>query len=302
MKKHKSLAALLLALVLVIGCVPIAAALEDVKAAIPMAAEMPSASGQKVEKNNKASIDYSNTSDGYIMTKYTASTSNRLKVQVVNSVTYTYDLPAGTWVTFPLSEGSGSYKVTVYEQNPATGKYATVLSVTFQVSLSDEFAPFLRPNQYVDYSTAEDTVAEAAKLLDGETDTLKKVQKIYDYVVTNLTYDQKKAATVQSGYLPVLDAVLEAKTGICFDYASLMTGMLRSQGIPCKLMVGFAGTVYHAWISVWTEEAGWVDNIIYFDGTTWHRMDPTFASSGNGSESIMKYIGNGSNYAVKFMY
>ena len=33
-----------------------------------------------------------------------------------------------------------------------------------------------------------------------------------------------------------------------------MTGMLRSQGIPSKLVVGYAGTAYHAWISVWTEE------------------------------------------------
>ena len=28
---------------------------------------------------------------------------------------------------------------------------------------------------------------------------------------------------------------MEIKKGICFDYAALMTGMLRSQGIPCKL-------------------------------------------------------------------
>jgi hypothetical protein len=31
-------------------------------------------------------------------------------------------------------------------------------------------------------------------------------------------------------------------------------------------------------------------------------MDPTFASSGNQSESIMKYIGDGSNYTVKYLY
>ena len=50
--------------------------------------------------------------------------------------------------------------------------------------------------------------------------------------------------------------LLEKKSGICFDYAALMTGMLRSQGVPCKLVVGYAGTVYHAWISVWTAEHG----------------------------------------------
>lgn len=59
-----------------------------------------------------------------------------------------------------------------------------------------------------------------------------------------LTYDKKKAQTVQSGYLPNVDQVLASKTGICFDYAALMTAMLRSQGIPTKLVVGYTGNVY----------------------------------------------------------
>ena len=125
---------------------------------------------------------------------------------------------------------------------------------------------------------------------------------VYDYVVTNLTYDRQKAATVQSGYLPVLDTVLAEKKGICFDYASLMTGMLRSQGVPCKLVVGYAGTAYHAWINVWSEETGWIDGAIYFDGTSWQRMDPTFASTGKQSAKIMAYIGDGKNYTVKYIY
>ena len=105
-----------------------------------------------------------------------------------------------------------------------------------------------------------------------------------------------------SGYLPVLDTVLKEKKGICFDYAALMTAMLRSQEIPCKLVVGYADEVYHAWISVWTEESGWIDGTIFFDGHAWHRMDPTFASSGNRSDSIMNYIGNGANYSAKYLY
>jgi transglutaminase-like putative cysteine protease len=154
----------------------------------------------------------------------------------------------------------------------------------------------------VDYENAPNTIAKAAELTAGKTDVLEKVQAVYDYVVDTLTYDRAKAATVKSGYLPDLDAVLAKKTGICFDYASLMTGMLRSQGVPCKLVVGYSGTVYHAWINVYSEETGWVDGSIYFDGNAWQRMDPTFASSGKKSASIMKYIGNGSNYTAKYLY
>lgn len=278
-----------------------AVALASAPAAIP-SDFTPTASGTLTKKNDKAVIDYSNTKDGYIMMQYTASTTKRLKAQVKGpTTTYTYNLTAGKWETFPLSDGNGSYQFILYENIEGT-KYAAVLSVSTTVALTDEFAPFLRPNQYVDYASAPNTVAKAQELTAGLTDPLKKVEAVYNFVVTNLTYDKQLAATVQSGYLPVLDSVLANKTGICFDYAALMTGMLRSQNVPCKLVVGYAGTAYHAWISVWSESTGWVDGAIYFDGTSWQRMDPTFASSGKQSQSIMAYIGDGTNYSAKYFY
>lgn len=270
-------------------------------AAVP-AMLLPEASGTAVKQSEKAVIDYSNIKDGYVMAKFTAETSKRLKAQITGpTTTYTYDLPAGMWVTFPLSDGNGDYKTTVLENAGGT-KYAAVVSVSFKVTLTDEFAPFVRPNQYVDYGVAKKTVEKAAELAGETDDPLEKVSKIYDFVVTNLTYDKEKAATVKSGYLPVLDSVLASKKGICFDYAALMAGMLRSQGVPCKLVVGYAGKTYHAWINVWTEETGWVDGVIFFDGTTWQRMDPTFASSNQSSEAIMSYIGDGTNYTAKYLY
>lgn len=275
---------------------------------------MPAPSGVKTEKNTKAVVDYSNTSDGYVMVQFTASTTRRLKARVFGPNTntektcYTYDLTPSQWTTFPLADGSGKYKVVVYEGTGSSGKYAPVLTASFSVTLTDEFAPFIRPNQYVDYSEeiSPNTLAKAEELIGDVTDPLEKVRLVYEFVVQNLKYDTAKANDVKdgklTGYLPVLDDVLEAKKGICFDYAALMSGMLRSQGVPCKLVTGYAGTAFHAWISVWTEEDGWVDGAIYFDGTTWHRMDPTYASSGKGSNSIMKFIGDGSNYTVKRVY
>lgn len=262
----------------------------------------PTASGIKVKKGPNVSIDYSNSEDGYIMVQYTAQETKKLKAQVKGpTTTYTYNLTPLKWEVFPLSDGNGNYQVSVY-RNVSGTKYALVSSQSFAVDLSDEFAPFIRSNQYVDYDEAVNTIAKAKEITTDITDTLKKVEAIYNYVVTNFTYDKQKAQTVQPGYLPVLDSVLEAKKGICFDYASLMTGMLRSQGVPCKLIVGYAGTAYHAWISVWTEETGWIDGVIYFDSVSWHRMDPTFASSGKSSDSVMRYIGDGKNYTTKYIY
>ena len=258
-------------------------------------------SGEKEERSADAVIDYSHTEDGYIMARYTTQTDKRLKLRVIGPTTvYTYNLPVDQWTVFPLSDGNGSYQAAIYI-NTYDSKYAAVMVAQFEVALADEFAPFLRPNQYVDYSGAENTVAKGAQLCAGLEHPLEKVAAVYDFVVSMLEYDYDRAATVKSGYLPVLDHVLSEKKGICFDYAALMTAMLRSQEVPCKLVVGYAGDIYHAWISVWTEDNGWVDGAIFFDGHAWKRMDPTFASSGHRSAEIMEYIENG-NYTVKYLY
>ncbi len=249
-----------------------------------------------------AIIDYSNAAEGYVMVKYTAKTDKRLKAQVKGpNVTYTYNLTAGEWAVFPLAEGDATYTVSLF-LNSDGNKYATVLSVSVKAELNSEFLPFLYANQYVDYTVATETAKKAEELTANLDTALEKVSAVYDFVVDTLTYDKEKAKNVKSGYLPVLDTVLAEKKGICFDYAALMAGMLRSQNIPCRLVVGYAGKSYHAWIDVWTEESGWINGIIKFDGKAWHRMDPTFASSANKSASIMNYIGDGKNYTVKYLY
>ena len=263
----------------------------------------PEASGVLVKSNDRAVIDYSNTVDGYVMVQFVGTTTTRLKVQVIgpSGTTYTYNIKVGQWEVLPLSDGEGTYRVRILE-NVTDNRYSTVLSLSTAVTLEDAFAPFIRPNQYVNYENATQTVSKSAELCRGKTDVLDKVKVVYDYVVNTLSYDYDLAATVESGYLPDLDAVLAEKKGICFDYAALMTAMLRCQGIPCKLVVGYAGTGYHAWISVWSEETGWIDGAVYFDGISWKRMDPTFASTSGGSQSVKDFIANDANYTTKYLY
>ena len=77
--------------------------------------------------------------------------------------------------------------------------------------------------------------------------------------------------------------------------------MLRSQAIPARLEIGYSGEVYHAWISVYTEETGWIDKIIEFSENSWTRMDPTFASGNGNSKKILKYIVDGANYTPQYI-
>lgn len=261
------------------------------------------ASATKVNKNDYATIDYSNISDGYVMVKYNQSTKNKIKAQVTgpSGVVYTYNVRQKKYEVFPLSDGNGTYKVSVYKNISGT-TYSMVLSQSFKVKLVDEFIPFLTPNQYVNYTEKSKVVKKAEELTKKIADPLDKLKTIYHYVVKNFTYDKKKAKTVTSGYLPNVDAVLKEKKGICFDYAAVMTAMLRSQGIPSKLVVGYSNDAYHAWINVYTDESGWMDSVIYFDGEIWKLMDPTYASSGKSSKSILKYIADPENYKAKYLY
>lgn len=259
----------------------------------------PTASGITVYANALASIDASNVSEGYIMVNYTGS-NPKVKLQITgsNGVTYTYNLHGG-YETFPLSAGSGAYKVAVYE-NVSGNQYATAMSQTINANITNTFGPYLYPNQYVNFNASSQVVAKAQQLAEGCATDLDVVTKIYNYTTT-ICYDHAKANSVQSGYTPNVDLIMQSGTGICLDYAAVMASMLRSQNIPTRLEVGYAGNAYHAWISTYITDVGWVNGVIEFNGTSWSLMDPTFAA--NTSETALKnFIGNGSNYKTKYIY
>ena len=155
--------------------------------------------------------------------------------------------------------------------------------------------------KYVNFTADSLPVAKAEELADGASSDLDIISSVYNYIITHFTYDYSKASSVTSGYLPDIDEVFTSEKGICFDYAALMSAMLRSQRIPTKLEVGYSGDVYHAWISCYVDEIGWVDNIIEFDGKNWSIMDPTLAAN-NSASDVKKYVGNEKNYVTKYTY
>ena len=265
---------------------------------------MPKADGKTVYSNKTVTIDASNIGDGYIMIKFTGTGKQELRVITTgpSGENYTYRLNnTGKFEVFPLSDGNGAYKIAVY-QNVSGTRYSLLLSQNITASLTDEFAPFILPNQYVNYTENSAIVKKAAELTQKSTTELEKVEAVYNFVTANFSYDTSKAQTVQSGYLPDVDKILATKKGICFDYAAVMAAMLRSQNVPTKLVIGYAGTTYHAWLNVYTPETGWVEGVIFFDGKTWKLLDPTFASTGRGSQEIMAFISDGKNYSAKFLY
>lgn len=261
----------------------------------------PQAPGIVVLGNDFAGVDASNTGEGYIQLRY-AGEAAKAKVQLTlpDGSLYTYTLDPGDYETLPLTGGGGTYGVAVLE-NAFDNIYALAFSGEFQAEDVDEFKPYLYPNQYVRFTKDSRVTALGAELSEQSADDLDYVTRVYGYVVENITYDREFAATIPVDYVPDLEKTLETGKGICLDYASLMTALLRSQGIPAKLVVGYSGAEYHAWISVYLEETGWMDGVIYFDGVSWSRVDPTLAA-GNRGTSVKDYVNNNSNYKEKYFY
>jgi len=254
--------------------------------------------------NGSVYIDASNTAQGYIMMKYKKATDKKIKVQITKTQeeTYTYNLPVdSTFCVLPLTQGDGVYKIVVYK-NIQASEYTTVYEKKLSVQLENEFLPFLYPNQYVNFTVQSKAVQEAEELVTDAQDELDVVSIIYNYVVGALSYDYEKAKTVQAGYLPDVDEILEKKEGICFDYAALMCCMLRSLSIPTKLVIGYVGEIYHAWISVYITDIGWINNIIEFDGKNWKLMDPTFDSTSGSDKKVLKKINDSVDYIEKYAY
>ena len=225
---------------------------------------------------------------------------SRLQITIPDGTVYTYVLNTGDYETIPLTGANGDYQINILEY-VSDDMYALVFSENISVTLEDDFSPYLYPNQYVWYTPDSQTTDLGISLSDESANDLDYLEKVYHYVTTNISYDTNLAQNIPLNYIPDIDSVLEKKSGICFDYASLMCALLRSQNIPTKLVVGYSGTAYHAWISVHLEETGWVDNIIQFDGEHWSLMDPTLAAN-NDTKSVGKYIGDGSNYLAKYYY
>ena len=219
-----------------------------------------------VFESGGATLDAGNADQGYVMVKMRSE--KKLKVRITGALQYTYDLDGdGEYDVYPLQDGSGDYAVVVYEQVEGTS-YAQVLSHTVRADMADPNAPFLAPNRYSWYTQDSAVVALSDELLGAIEGDRDKAEAAYAYIVSNMTYDYMKAVMAvggqMGGYVPDIDALLAGKSGICFDFAALMCALLRAQGIPTQMVMGYADTTYHAW------------NNVLLDGE-WTRFDATAA-------------------------
>lgn len=264
----------------------------------------PFSPGTLTASGANGTIDYSNTSQGYIAVRYTGS-NPKVKLQLSgNGRKEPHDIPTdGTTVYIPLIFGNGTYNAYLGENVAGTSRYTEVVSVDFNVSLDSSLAPYLYPNMYANYSQGSDCVYKAAEVCAGKSTDIEKIAAVFGWVTSNVTYDYNLAATVKTGYVPDPNRTYSRRTGICFDYSSLMCAMLRSQSIPTRLVVGDASPdIRHAWNEVYTEETGWITPELLLKNAGYNIVDSTFYASSTNKSQIASYISNSVNYSAIHYY
>ena len=273
-------------------------------------------------------IDWSTASSGYFRVKLTKQLADhvlctaRWRKKASNSLSRPYadDYPLAfdQWTTIPLLAGSTEYRVAVTPvcseaaSAPPGEEAAPLVRDSFRVSFTanvDDFDlndVFLMSTGYIDYENAPETRAKALEITQAcETDA-EKITAVFHYIAENIQYDHalvEAEAAAREAQTPVpprdlaLDHILNGKKGVCEHYALLMAGMLRSLGIPCKVIHGLVaapgGLEGHAWVSV-RPGTGELDREALGAGTDgdWIRLDPTNSTS-------QDFTSNDENYSAQ---
>jgi hypothetical protein len=203
------------------------------------------------------------TDMGLLRISYQKEKDVKIKLQVVKSQDerVVYNLKAdGSIEDFSLQFGSGEYTVNIM-QNLNDNQYLAVETKTFNVSISDEASVFLNSIQNVHWNFDMQPIIDVKNIIApalenaGDSELLQAcTDDLYKYICENITYDHDKIYDLEYDYTPDIEKTYAEGKGICYDYSSLLAAMLRSVGIPTKLVKGYASynpTVYHAWNEVY---------------------------------------------------
>ena len=230
-------------------------------------------------------IDESDVAKGIIKVNYSTNYQSKYKLAIEKDGQKQYfDLAANTAQSFPLIYDNGSYTIKIM-QNTSGNSYKSVYTQKIDAYIADDTAMYLASTAAVNWSEQMMAIKKAEELTKNLQTDKEKFDAIYNYVIKNYSYDYNKAATVKPGYMPDIEKIYESKSGICYDYSVLFASMLRSQGIPAKVVKGSSTLVneYHAW------------NEVFIDGN-WIIVDTTVDAAYSASKAPIATIKSSNQY------
>lgn len=150
----------------------------------------------------------------------------------------------------------------------------------YQVGLAAEEVALVAPpeaeDSTLDPGGSSPAITDLATRVTGEGTSLERARQLERYFHTRYTYTLDFVG--RSAEEPLEEFLFESRSGHCEYFATSMVVMLRSQGIPARLVTGFLGGEYnpfegyfvvrqanaHAWVEAWIAEEG-----------RWMVFDPT---------------------------
>ncbi len=204
-----------------------------------------------------------------------------------------YDLKNdGTVESFSLQMGNGTYKVSILE-NIKDKQYKYITTKTVELNIFDEKKVFLASVQNIRWDNNMMAIEKANEITKNLKTDSEKIEAVYEYVLNNIRYDYKKISTLKSNYVPNIDNIITSGKGICYDYSSVFAAMLRSQGIPVKLVKGYSVNVkgYHAWNEIYDSDTG-----------KWITLDTTYDAEQKAAGRAYSMIKETAQYSKVFEY
>lgn len=192
---------------------------------------------------------------------------------------------------FALQFGDGEYTVAVLK-NISNDRYRYEYKDTILADETEHFV-YLNSIQNVKWDKDDEAIQFLKTIIGSDMDDYDKVVEIHQYIAENYTYDYDLYNNLDEidVYLPSIEKTFTIKKGICYDLTSLFAAMLRSEGIPTKLVTGYReGTdEYHAW------------NEVYLNGK-WRTIDVTLDASLFRNKNGYTVFKNSERYTTSYEF
>ena len=185
------------------------------------------------------------------------------------------DSSGNKYAVFEISDtGEFSYNITArIETNSGL---SSLQEFDLKENISS-FKEFSEPTKNVESNDARVRTLALNKF--PSTSWLETLRGVSEWTNNYVTYDWQYYPETYSTL-----QVIESKRGVCDEFATLSTGMLRAKGIPARFVVGvvYSGEQwgYHAWGEAFNPKSGWVP------------IDATYAETGlvDGTHIVMGYF------------
>ncbi|MFA5328588.1 MAG: transglutaminase domain-containing protein, partial [Prolixibacteraceae bacterium] len=187
----------------------------------------------------------------------------------------------------------------VYLEKKAVKDQPTTFQIEFEVETSAQYFD-LKPEEIKPYNTESDIykkfTSERApqilfsekirnlgnKIVDGETNPLKKVQKIYNWINDSIRW----ASALEYSTMPdIPEYVLKNRHGDCGMQTLLFMTLARSQGIPVKWQSGWKLHPNEVNLHDWCE--------VYYEGVGWVPLDQSFGLQSSKDEKVRNFYRSG---------